>query len=422
MVRNFQNLVTGAGEQGCGYEGTLEAWYRFLIQPDPPMQVVHDAAQNESVTQGVDDVLLAQRAAFLRPDSVLVVVMLTDDNDCSIKDSSIAFLMGNTDEGAMPRATSQCEVNPNDPCCLSCIETAWPSGCGDPREDPSCQRGLYYRDVDPAGDCLCLRCYDQKRRFGLNLLHPLSRYVDGLTRAEVPDRDGILRPNPLYTPNATYPGLSPRPNTSLVYLVGIVGVPWQDIATDDSLDVNRETMRYLTADELTTRSIWAEIVGEPTASPPVPPSDPFMIESVAPRAGVNPRTQIPISPPVPEPGGNLINGHEYRIENNTDRQYACIFPLAIERDCADAQPGQGCDCKVSNEVFDRPLCSDTTQRYAKAYPGTRQLQVLRDYGNNSIVASICPKNPNCADPADINCGYNPVVAALIDRMKAALPR
>jgi hypothetical protein len=207
-----------------------------------------------------------------------------------------------------------------------------------------------------------------------------------------------------------------------VYLVGIVGVPWQDIATDDSLDVNRETMRYLTADELTTRSIWAEIVGEPTASPPVPPSDPFMIESVAPRAGVNPRTQIPISPPVPEPGGNLINGHEYRIENNTDRQYACIFPLAIERDCADAQPGQGCDCKVSNEVFDRPLCSDTTQRYAKAYPGTRQLQVLRDYGNNSIVASICPKNPNCADPADINCGYNPVVAALIDRMKAALPR
>jgi hypothetical protein len=71
-------------------------------------------------------------------------------------------------------------------------------------------------------------------------------------------------------------------------------------------------------------------------------------------------------------------------------------------------------------VFDRPLCNDTTQEYAKAYPGTRFLQVLRDYGANSIIASICPKNPTCANPAGINCGYNPAVAAIIDRLKDAL--
>jgi hypothetical protein len=208
----------------------------------------------------------------------------------------------------------------------------------------------------------------------------------------------------------------------LIFLAGIVGVPWQDIASEPSLDTNTPTLRYYSAETIAQLGIWDQILGQPAASPPVPPSDPFMVESVAPREGINPRTGIAISPPVPGPGGNLINGHEYRIEGYSDLQYACIFPLATNRDCANAQPGQGCDCKVSNEVFDRPLCNDTTQEYAKAYPGTRQLQVLRDYGANSIVASICPKNPNCANPADINCGYNPALAALIERLKVALPQ
>ena len=35
-----------------------------------------------------------------------------------------------------------------------------------------------------------------------------------------------------------------------------------------------------------------------------------------------------------------------------------------------------------------------TEVYAKAYPGTRFMHLLRDYGANSIVASICPKNTN----------------------------
>jgi hypothetical protein len=32
----------------------------------------------------VDEVLLARRAAFLRPDSLVAIVMLTDENDCSM--------------------------------------------------------------------------------------------------------------------------------------------------------------------------------------------------------------------------------------------------------------------------------------------------------------------------------------------------
>jgi hypothetical protein len=387
------------------------------------MDVVYDPAPpGQTVGVGIDDVLLAQRAAVLRPDSIVAIIMLSDENDCSVIDHGIGFLVGNVDEGAMPRATSACDTNPNDPCCLTCIDRDWPSECDDPWTDLNCQSGLFHGDVDSMQDRLNLRCYDQKRRFGFDFLHPIRRYVDGLTALELTTRNGASVPNPLYAPNPDYPDLEPRANASLVFVAGIVGVPWQDIASEPSLDTNTPTLRYYDADTLAREGIWDQILGQPEASPPVPPSDPFMIESVAPREGVNPRTGIAVSPPVPGPGGNLINGHEYRIEGNSDLQYACIFPLATQRDCANAQPGQGCDCKVSNEVFDRPLCNDTTQEFAKAYPGTRQLQVLRDYGSNSVVASICPKNPNCADPADINCGYNPAIAALLERMKAAFPR
>ena len=90
----------------------------------------------------------------------------------------------------------------------------------------------------------------------------------------------------------------------------------------------------------------------------------------------------------------------------------------------------GCDCNASEQAYNRPLCNypagggDGTQTDAKAYPGVRHLQVLKGFGNNAIVASICPKNvveaqgtTRAEDPA---YGYNPAVAAIIDRLKEAL--
>jgi hypothetical protein len=74
-----------------------------------------------------------------------------------------------------------------------------------------------------------------------------------------------------------------------------------------------------------------------------------------------------------------------------------------------------------------PLCQGTNgmvsavQTSAKAYPGARELQVLKDFGDNAIVASICPKVTTTADPAsDPNYGYNPAVGAIIARLKDAL--
>jgi hypothetical protein len=50
--------------------------------------------------------------------------------------------------------------------------------------------------------------------------------------------------------------------------------------------------------------------------------------------------------------------------------------------------------------------------------------VLRGLGDNAIVASICPKLIDAADPshpsADPNYGYNPAVSAILERLKVTL--
>jgi hypothetical protein len=418
LVADFQNLVTGAGEQGCGFEASLEAWYRFLVDPVPPAEVVRqtDDALGQDVTMplGRDEILLEQRAQFLRPDSLVAIIMLSDENDCSVIDYGIGWFVGNTHEGTMPRSTSQCDANPNDLCCLSCIQAAWPAECSDPGEDPNCDPTLH----DATGDRLNLRCYDQRRRFGLNFLYPTQRYVEALTSHEIEGYDGETYENPLFATNDYYPTLVPRMDSSLIFLVGIVGVPWQDLATDETL-VDPSALEYLTAGEIHQRGFWELILGDPEASPPVPPADPFMIESVEPREGTNPRTRTAIAPPVEGAGGPAFNGHEYEIQGNNDLQYACIFQLETMKECADVEPGVGCDCKLSIDISMRPLCNGTTQTHAKAYPGRRFLKVLRDYGENSIVASICPKNP-VGERNDPSYGYNPAMAAVVERVRGSL--
>jgi hypothetical protein len=200
-----------------------------------------------------------------------------------------------------------------------------------------------------------------------------------------------------------------------------VGVPWQDIATEETLN-DRVSLEYLSAEEISQRGLWDVILGEPEQSPPVPPSDPFMLEQIQPRpeGAANPRVpSIAIEAPRDGSGGNAINGHEYNILNNGDLQYACIFPLSQPKECMNVPAGVGCDCKQTIDIGQRPLCDGTTQTYAKAYPGNRFLRVLRDYGANSIVASICPKNTtgSATDPA---YGYNPAMSAIVDRLKEAL--
>src|ERR1035438_7351940 len=83
LQTDFQKLVVGVHQFGCGIESQLETWYRFLIQPDPYASLVVDK-NKIAQWQGFDTVLLAQRADFLRPDSLVAILVLTDENDSEV--------------------------------------------------------------------------------------------------------------------------------------------------------------------------------------------------------------------------------------------------------------------------------------------------------------------------------------------------
>ncbi len=409
---DFANYVTVAGEQGCGFESSLEAWYRFLVDPAPPLTVT--VTNNYSTPTGVDQEVLTERKNFLRPDSLLGIIMLTDEDDCSISDSGLGWLVARQDH--MPRASAACATDPNGPCCRSCAlsEASPPSGCQALKVDPSCTKGAFTDKEDP----LNLRCFQEKKRFGLDLLYPTQRYVNALTQVQLcpqnPDLSCGTGDSPVANPIFANPSGSVR-DPSLVFLAAITGVPWQDIATADTLKT-ANALKYKTAAQLVSGGIWEDILGDVNTY--LAPKDPLMQESIDPRAGANPITGDAIAPPGTGQG-NPINGHEYDIPDRDDLQYACIFPLPTPRkngqDCANfGQPGASPD-KPLCEKIPGASSGGTTQYFAKAYPGLRQLQVLKDFGDNAILASICPK---VLDQKQRDYGYNPAVDAIVERFKS----
>ena len=451
--RQFQDMVSKVGENGCGWEASLESWYRFLVDPFPYQQLVRVQCPGASSTATncvqqatdaqqhilLDNDLLAQRAAFLRPDSLVAIIMLSDENDCSMQVGNQTWVVAAIDDARpMFRGSSLCEQDPNAKCCYSCPLGA-PAGC---QADPIC-------DADPANNVLAnrlpasqdgqnLRCYQQKRRFGVDFLYPTRRYVNALTNIDLCWNDLELDPTACAKPEdvVANPLYSGGRSPSLVFLGGIIGVPWQLIASD--VDANNRPLgpnqlRFQNAEEMDLQGTWDQILGSPgrrwraagggrpevDSVAAIPPASPYMIESEFQRPGVT--------------AGNAINGREYstldqsNATTNTpdDLEYACIFPLAAPRDCTQRDAAtEACDCYQGS--VDRPLCEQTpgtsqagtTQYWAKAYPGTRHLEVLKDYGANSITASICARNVTDQNAADY--GYRPAIAAIVDRLKEQL--
>jgi hypothetical protein len=382
----------------------------------------------------VNATVLKQREAFMRLDSLLAIIMLSDENDCSIvdEDHTQGWLVGykggiDAANWHMPRASSACAANPNDKCCRPCI-SAPASGCPDNTADQACSVSS---SLSLNEDSMNMRCFNQVRRFGIDLLYPTDRYVEGLRSQLIRPRFGGPQvPNPIY--GATNGNVPREPG--LVFFAGIVGVPWQDVSTKESWNDPRK-LEYLNAADLETEGRWDVMLGRSDVNGGNP-TDTLMVESIDPR-NVQPYPQahpllpgVMVGAPTATSLPNPINGHEQVAQAvRDDLQFACIFQLKESVPCTDAN-SDACDCNYDEAGKNSPLCTgvtpdkDGTQVYAKAYPGVRELQVLKGYGNNSIVASICPKNINTAPgqtpQADPNYGYNPAVAAIVERLKEAL--
>jgi hypothetical protein len=236
------------------------------VQPDPFDQIAKDGTHAQY--EGVDETILQQRHDFLRPDSLLAVIVVTDKNERTVDPIAVggqgwAFANQNfpgSPNGASPQGTIECyqfdpanptTTGPNDPNCTSCAfvsaDPSYATRC--PKNGANGANGY----LDPANDPLSQRFYHQKLRFGLTATYPTSRYTRGLQQAKVPDsahehdmqgnyvgdqESNATCVNPIYAQSLPTSGsglddpglctLTPGPRTpGLVFYATIAGVPHQ---------------------------------------------------------------------------------------------------------------------------------------------------------------------------------------------------
>ncbi len=423
-------LVLGAGDQGCGIESQLESVYQFLAAPDPWQEIAVE--ENKARYDGLNTSLLAQRRDFLRADSLVAVVMITDEDDASLDPLSVggtgryfasSNFPGGIDRGGYgttaAKGTPICETDPNSPDCTSCAF----GGCGD-------QAASYYAAGD---DDLNVRFFDMKRRFGVDPLYPVERYVRGFSQTGVPARDaehivptGVelsSLPTPAYDTSAAgcrnplFAGSLPSDhgdelcdlpagprNASLVYFTVLGGVP-NDLVSADKLD----------ADGRLRDDSWNAILGRDYARYDRGGLDARLVQSITPRAG--------------RPGPGAVDAEPNDPDNRTHRdwdthkmdlQYACSYQLPPN---LIVPAFESMDCRNDS---DAPLCApgprDTrrAQIRGRAYPTPRPFAVAKALGRQSTIASLCPRDTS--DPASASYGYAPALDALVDRMSAGLAK
>jgi hypothetical protein len=446
LITDFTSLVQGVGNYGCGIESQLESWYRFLIQPDPYDSLVVDGGKAQ--WSGVDATILAQRHDFLRPDSLVAIIDMSDENDSEIDLRSLngqgyLWMAQNFDP---PRGTSDCAENAANSgltdanSCTSCAEASTASS------DPTCALGTFQAGND-WGYNPNLRHVHMEQKYGLWPQFPIQRYQLGLSSLDIPDRNGeypsgagsyqgltdLDCTNPLFaaslpdgtsTDPATLCNLPHGPRTpDLVYFAHIGGVPHQLLQVDPT---NADSLPK----EALAAADWTPILGADPLNFDYTGIDPHMIESYQPRTG------LPVAPtttPDPAIGYDWITdqGAEHVLE--VDREYACTFPLTTPRDCTDTTDPAvtyACDCPSAAGLTPQelpPICNATTptqQIGAKTYPTQRELLLAKLMGPQGFVASLCPIHVQPAagetEQTDPLFGYNPAVNGIVDRLKIAL--
>ncbi len=461
LANDFATLVRGMQEYGCGLEAQLESWYRFLIQPDPydsiAISVDPKGGPPKATLVGIDATIIRQRADFLRPDSIVVIVQVTDEEDSWTDPLALdgrgwttrASVVPGSPTNLMPRGTSACDTpidptnptatGPNDPNCTSCGLTGNMANGQPISSDPNCTLSCgancagYWTGKD---DNLNIRyTNDVKRRYGLGFQFPVQRYIDGLTSQNVPDRNGEHASgagpylgqayciNPLFASSlptgANDTGLcdgaiapSTTRNASLVYYMIVGGVPYQLVG-------DKSAVKTLNSAD------WTTIVGRDPIHYDYTGIDPHMIESYLPRTSKN-KASIPylsgsLSDITALDNADPYNGREWDTTLSPlglDLQYACTFDLATPKECSDAANVNACDC-VNNAVNPGgpPLCAagangKSLQVRGKAYPTIRELLVARGMGDHGVAASLCLPN----DP------FTPAFTALRAKLTVAIAK
>jgi hypothetical protein len=427
FIADFQDLAKGVQELGCGLEAQLESWYRFLVQPDPWDSIALDnGSPARAQLVGNDSTILKQRHDFLRPDSLVMIIQLTDEEDSWSDPLALGGrgwvtrtlnYPGSPLGQTLPRSTHECaeavDVNnptktgPNNPDCTSCGFVGNKAVSGTPiASDPNCLMtcgatcmGYYTLQEDGINTRYT---NDMKRRYGYDPQFPVSRYVDGLSSRTVPDREGEHKGgagNYLGTKNCTNPLFAaslpedangelcklpdgPR-GAGLVYYLVIGGVPWELLAVDP-FNTSAPLKSSLTDQD------WTRIVGRDPATYQTEGIDPHMIESTAPRPS--------LPPPSANDSTDPVHGREWNTHTSPvgiDLQYACTFPLTTPKDCTSALFAGACDCQGTATNPDGPPLCDPQNRSiqvrGKAYPTIRELRVAKGLGAQGVVASICPR-------------------------------
>ncbi len=458
FITDFQALVVGVGQTGCGLEAQLESWYRFLIQPDPWNAITRtNDTPPRNQLDGVDATVLKMRKDFLRPDSLVAIIQLTDEED-SWSDplwlggygwtNRAVYFPGGPAKEAGPRGTSECDApvdvnniatsGPNNPDCTSCAfpNSAKPVSRALIGSDPNCNacaggqstcpmKGWYtpWSDAPPiaAADGLNVRYAQQlmRSRYGFDSQFAVQRYIDALRFPTVPDRDhegdhvgptnyatSVQRncTNPLFAlelPDGSDTSQGSLCNLRLgtrtperVYYALIGGVTRSLVD-----DVYGTTKLELSPDD------WTRIVGKDPDHYLYDGIDPHMLQSTAPRSGL----QVPSA--TYSLGTDPDSGREWNTLTSSagiDLEYACTFDLPQPVDCT-ASP-IGCDC-ATTAADGPPLCDAnvrTTQIKGKAYPTIRELRVAKGLGKQSFVASMC------------NTSYSATLDGLVNRMQESL--
>jgi hypothetical protein len=473
LTTDFTAMVAGVHEHGCGFEAQNEAWYRFLVQPDPFDQIQKNGTR--ATLSGVDATILTQRADFLRPDSLLAVIVVTDENEeaadpLSIGGQGWAFDNQNfpgSPNGAAPEGTVECTqavdpanpttTGPQGPNCTSCAFIQ-----GDPNFATRCPKdGANGANgyLDPNDDSLNTRFYHQKERFGLFAGYPTSRYVRGLQQAAVPNTqsehdgngnytgDGNANcVNPIYAqdlptdPSKELCALTKGPrDPSLVYYAAIAGVPHQLLQAQpggsDGICPTGTNPADCPQKDTLQAADWTKIMGNDPENYDFSGADFHMVENWDPRTTQGVMSNASACPPGSPDNCDPINGREWDTKKG-DMQFACIFDLRPQfggtgKDCSQAQYQGACDCATGALNSQTQLCQkDATGNYTtlqvngKAYPSVREMIIAKamsnsTVGNQGIVSSLCPIHVTDSgnDPL---FGYRPAVNAIINRLKNSL--